>query len=186
MRLKKRIFYAVAHFPVYLGATMTAPTFYLYISFQVTFHSEIPKGSQYHKFNMGLVSSELRSLADTFCPIINELDVRIDPISTINDRSEILNVTSGQDQGVILSTFCVPIDVDYCQATLSNDNVSIAISINMNTPTPVPKWIDKSFTVSYEDGRVYVFFIGVLKYLNLEMNCNDNSTNFIHGSCNGE
>ena len=51
---------------------------------------------------------------------------------------------------------------------------------------PFYAWNESSVTVSYDGDRVYVYYIGVLKYLNLEMECSDNSTDFSHPSCFGE
>ena len=53
---------------------------------QVIYHNQLPEGSQYEEFNLGLVTSDIKTLKDTFCPVVQDVDILIDPIDLINNR----------------------------------------------------------------------------------------------------
>ena len=155
---------------------------WLYNIFQVIFHKNLPNGSQPFEFNLGLVSSTLKSLARTFCPTIDGFDAKVDPVSVLSNQSA-MNITESVDgDGVVFSSFCIS-ENDNCTATLANSNITIALHVaNGTLLSSEPDGISVSLT----NERVFIYYQGFLRGLRLTMNCVRQSTNFVHESCNSK
>ena len=150
--------------------------------FQVIYHKNLPNGSQPFEFNLGLVSSTLTSLARTHCPTIDGFDAKVDPVSVLSNQSAMTITDSLDGDGLVFSSFCLP-ENDNCTATLANSNITIALHVANGTMLSREP---EEISVSYTNGRVFIYYQGFLQGLRLTMKCVRQSTNFDDESCNSK